>query len=297
MLRRAWDLLLHTYREWRADMVPTLAAAMGYYLLVTLAPLVLVLVYVAGELLRRVEATSVFDYGASGIAEGSLAAAQLTELIENYTNVVGGYGPLVALGFVLVGATVFVGQFTQALDIIFRSEPTEGGWRYFVRRRIAGLAAVLVIALASLAASLAYNLVNALLSAFERIVEFDLYLPPAVERILSVTPWIGYATLVLLLSLAYTWLPYRHIRWRQTLPGAVFTALLYVVGQWGLSLYLSNSSIVTAWGAAGSFVALTIYIYYITQVLLFGAEFTRVWIERRGGFGNQVAVPASSGEA
>jgi len=195
-----------------------------------------------------------------------------------------------------VGASAFLGRLVESLDIVFGSTEKElEGWKVFLRRRALSLAALVGLVVVALGASVAYTAVQAAISAAESAIHTGLSVPAPLQTLLDAGPWVGVAALTVLFGLAFAYLPGRRNRFRDVLPGALFTAGLYAIGQALLSWYLGRSSLITAYGAASGFVAFVVWAYYTMQVVLFGAEFTRAWIGRGGLSG--LRQSARSGEA
>jgi len=292
MLKAIWGLLVDTYTGWAEDSAPVLAAAASYYLLMTIAPLLIVLLWAGSMVL---DAFSISDLVIT--PGGSLEATRtLAPIVENYQQMVGGYGTIVAAGLVLWGASGFLGRFIASMDAVFGGEREElEWWKAFAFQKALSLAALVVLLVVVLAANLAYTGVQTALAELESAIDVSFTVPAPLSTFLGVGPWVYLLAITLLFGLAFAYLPANRNRFRDVLPGALFTAVLYGVGQAALGLYLGSSSLITAYGAASGFVAFVVWAYYTMQVVLFGAEFTHAWV-RRGGLAG-LRQSAKSGDS
>jgi len=289
------EIARDTAAGWSEHNIPMRAAAMSYYFLVTLAPLALVVLYLAARIVGASKPGEVLQ-GFDTSARTGAALDQIISVSATYAREMGTGGPLLAAGIALVGATVLLGEFTATLDFIWDSAPEGHGLRYFVRRRLLGAAGLLVIIALGFVTALFVGVLGLIADTVGEAAGVSLTLPPPFSWLLDPGWWSGLVFVAVLLSIAFTWLPRRRIRWRDVLPGVALTAVAYVVGQRVLGIYVRGSAVVTAWGAIGTFVALVVWIFYTMQVVLAGAELTRVLVlraeHRRGA-----AVPEADREA
>jgi membrane protein len=275
---RVLGLLISAAKEWNRDKCPQLGAALAYYTVFSLAPLVLVLLGIFGliyggseqarekilEQLRYLidpSGVKVFQDIANSAAEpkaGILATA---------------IGILVAL----FGASGIFGQLQDALNTIWavKPKPGQGIWG-FIRARFLSFAMVGGVCFLLLVSLTIENLLKSLHSYLQSIVPGGHYLGLAVFYIFDV------AIIVLLFAMLFRYLPDAKIAWRDVWTGAALTAILFVIGKFLLGLYLGSGAAGSAYGAASSLITLLLWIFYSAQILLFGAEFTKVYANRYG---------------
>lgn len=267
-----------TFREWSADKAPRLGAALAYYGMFSLAPLLIIAVGIAGlvfgeEAARGELARELGTVVSAPVAEGVQDLVQHTRRAGT-----GWLATVVGFGTLLFGAAGLFWQLQDALDTVWKVVPKEGrGLLGVVRDRVFSFALVLGIGFLLLA-SLALNTSLVVLSGYL----------PAVDLPAGISLWHGLNALVsvlvitLLFALIFKVLPDVNIPWREVWTGSALTALLFIAGRHLLSLYLGYAGVATAFGAAGSLVLILFWIYYSAQIFLFGAEFIRVYAEQRG---------------
>lgn len=274
-LREAKDVLGKTLREWRDDGAMQWGAALAYYAILSLPPLVLIILFLVGsvmgdaaarvELLRWIERL----FGSQGLA--------VTRMILQNRPEGAGFVGLGSGLFLIVVATGVFSQLQRAMNSIWDVEWPGGSVLSLVRARLLGFLVVLVLGGVFAVAVSASALFG--------------FLAPWVERILP-----GASTVFSLLNYAFTFflvtllfatffrvLPDVRISWRDVWVGAAVSALLFLAGNAILTVYLRRSAIGSAYGAAGSLLGVLVWIYYSAQVYFFGAEFTQVWAHRYGG--------------
>ncbi len=267
---RAWSLIVETFARFDADGVPRLAAAMSYFLLLAVAPLLLILNAVLGVVSERMGFAPVPSLDQIG----TTAASGINQAVSW----AGSYAPYLAVVLVIFGGLSVFGQFVGALEVIWATPPNRTPVRGFLRYNALALALLLVAALALLAALT----LSALASAFAGIA-----LQFARDAGLQLSGiWVMLALRfapVLLASAALFWVaftvaPDRRIRWRDSLRGALITSVLFLVGEMGLSYYLGSTQRFNVFGTFQFFVVLIVWIYYSSLVALWGAELTRLLI-------------------
>jgi membrane protein len=271
-------LFKQTLDEWLADKASRLGAALAYYTLFSLAPLLIIVIGIAGlvfgeqavrgEIATQMKATL-----------GESAASAIEDLLKN-SQATGGSSWATVVGFaiLLFGATGLFVQLQDALNTIWKVTPRTGRpiWS-MLRERL--LSFTLVLGTAFLL--LVLLVVSTALSALNRFLPHDA-LPGGFHWWLVINGLVSFGFSMLLFAMIYKILPDVHIAWRDVWVGAAVTALLFTAGKYLLSLYLGRSSTTSAFGAAASLVVLLLWVYYSAQLLLFGAEFTRVYADRFG---------------
>jgi membrane protein len=276
--RKIWSLLKETVEEWQQDKVDRMAAALAYYTLFSIAPLLVIAVAVAGAVFGQEAARGEVVAQIQGLLGKAGAEVVQTALANTQTSESNGIVPSIisTLALIFGASGVFI-QLQDSLNAVWNvDESPQGGVKAVVRKRIFSFAMVITIGFI-LMVSLVISAGLAALSAFTN------HLFPALEglwKIVNITISLGVFTL--LFALIYKYLPDIKIGWRDVLVGALFTSILFSIGKELLGLYLGNGSFGSAYGAAGSVVTVLAWIYYSVQIMLFGAEFTQVYTRRYG---------------
>jgi membrane protein len=271
------QLLRQTLREWQSDNVGVLAAALAYYTVFSLAPALIIVIAVL-TFFGRGDAQVAIMERIRGVA-GPDAAQLVRTMIENRQAAGGNVlATVVGLGLVLVGATGVVAQLKNALNLIWsvKLDPERSGLRHTLRVRVKSLLLILgagLLLLAALAVSAILRSGAAVVR--ERVPQFGLLLAALDPLILIVVSGLAFA-------LVFKYLPNVRIPWRTVVVGGLVTAVVFVIGNWLLSLYLSRGAVAGAYGAAGALVAILLWVYVSSQILLLGAEFTKVYARRNG---------------
>ena len=273
------SLLKQTFSEWLDDKVPQLGAALAYYTVFSLAPLVLLLLAIVGFVFRNdpagawqkvTEQMSYFlDKSAIDVVQGIAQKASQPNKGVLATSI----GILLAL----FGASGVFGQLQDALNTIWGVKTKPGvGIMGFIRSRFLSFAMVAGVCFLLLV-SLVFESV---LKSFSRYVQA--MFPGGIVIALVVYSIFDLAVVVLLFASIFKFLPDVKIQWRDVWIGAVMTAIFFAIGKWALGLYLGSGTAASAYGAASSLITLLLWIYYSSQILLFGAEFTQVYAARAG---------------
>lgn len=271
------QLLKQTFGEWRRDNVGVLAAALAYYAVFSLAPMLIIVIAVL-TFFGRGDAQMAIMEQVQAVA-GQDAAQLVRSMIENRQATGGNVlATIVGLGLVLVGSTGVVVQLQNALNLIWnvKVEPERAGLRRTLRVRVKSLVLILgagLLLLVALVGTAVLRFVATL--AREQVPQTSAVLALLDPLILIVVSGLAFA-------LVFKFLPNVRIPWRTVVVGGLVTAVVFVLGNWLLSLYLSRGAVAGAYGAAGSLVAILLWVYVSAQILLLGAEFTKVYARRRG---------------
>ena len=276
-LRVITKLLSATYAKWAADHVQGLGAALAFYTLFSLAPLLLIVIAIGGLVFGQ-EAAEGQIIGQIQSLVGEESAKAIQSMIEEARKPAAGIiATVLAIVMMLLGATGVFAQLQEALNTIWRVEekPGEGMWKT-LKDRFISLIAVLgtgFLLLISL-------VISAGLSAVGTTVEHSLPIPEFLLQLINV--FVSFAIVTLLFAMIYKLLPDISIQWGDVWIGALITSLLFTIGKYVIGLYLGNSNVGIAYGAAGSLVVILIWVYYASQIFLLGAEFTAVYAESHG---------------
>jgi membrane protein len=276
-LNTVLSLLRETFNEWQQDKVPILAAALSYYMIFSIAPLLILVIAVLGFIVgEQIAQEEVFTKLESVVGAENAVSIQ-TVLKNQFSPSSNIRATLVAIATILFGATTVFAQLKQALNMIWGVQPKPGrGLKDFIKTRILSIFMVLGIGLILLLSLI----ISSVLSGTSEILEKYLFIPSFIWSLVDLA--ISFGLITLLFAQIYRVLPDVKIAWKDVGVGAAMTAVLFIIGKSVISLYLGQSSIASAYGAAGSFVVLLMWIFYSTQIFLFGAEFTQVWSRRYG---------------
>lgn len=279
VIRSAWSLFGATIAAWRDDHARSMGAALAFYTMFSIAPLLLIVISFAGAVFGQEAAEGEIFRQLRGLM-GDPGANAVQAMVKSVTArpAESSIGAVLGIGLLLVGATSVFGELQDALDRIWRApERRDGaGWWGLIRSRllsfgiVLGVGFLLVVSLISSAALSAFGLWWApLFGRWEALLQ-------------AVNFVIGFGMTTLLFAMIYKILPRMQIRWRDVWVGAAATALLFTIGKALIGLYIGRSSVTSAFGAAGSLVVVLLWVYYSAQVFLLGAEFTWVYAHHLG---------------
>jgi membrane protein len=292
MTNRLLTLVKDTATEWVDDEAPRKAASLAYYTLLSTAPLVVFSITLAGVAYGEEAARGQITDQLSSVV-GPQAAAAIQSVARNaHQSDAGPASTIVGLAVLLFGASGVFGELQSALNDMWGVKPKPGrGWKGLLRDRFLSFTMVLGVAFILLVSMI----ISAAVSALGSYLAHSLPGGEALWQILNFVLSLGIITG--LFALIYKVVPDAEIRWRDVWVGALVTAVLFAVGKLLVGLYLGKSSFASSYGAAGSIVALVVWVYYASQILFVGAEFTQVYARI---FGKDIrpspqAVPADSG--
>jgi membrane protein len=260
---------------WIDDRAPSMGAALAFYTAFSLAPLLVIVIAVAG-MIYGVDAARGAVVGQFSDLLGPVGAEALEKLLIAAAIESGGIGATI-LGFVLlfIGATTVLVELEDDLDRIWEAPPRqESGLMAIVRARLLSFGLILGIGFLLLVSLL----VGSGLAALAHYWHFSLT-DASVVFILDFIVTVAAFTVVF--AMLFKWLPHVHIAWADVWAGALVTAVLFNVGRIAIGFYLGHSAIASTYAAAGSFVMLLLWLYYSAQIFLFGAEFTWAYAKHR----------------
>ncbi len=276
-MKRYFTLFKQAFTEFGDDKAQRLGAALAYYTIFSLAPLLLIAIAIAGMVFGR-EAAQGQIFGQLRGVFGPQAAAGVQEIVKSAAKPKSGtIATVVGIVTLLFGAAGVFGQLKDALNTIWNVEPKKtSGIMTMLKDRFLSFAMVpgtgfllLVSLVIDSGVAAAGHFVGSRLPGGEALWQ-------GVQLVVS----LGVVTL--LFALIFRFLPDVHPAWRDVWFGAAFTAVLFVVGKFALGLYLGKSAVGSSYGAAGSLVVLLLWVYYSAQILFFGAEFTQVYARTHG---------------
>jgi membrane protein len=266
-----WALLSDTFNEWMEDKAPRLGAALAYYAAFSIAPLLLLLVAFVGLFLKGTTVLQVENQIA--VIAGDNAAEAIGAIIRGVkSSHAGGTATAISIVTLIIGATGMFGQLQDAMNTIWKVTPKPRSlWMDMLRTRALSFLLVLGIGILLLASMF----LSAYLAAASRYFR-TMY--PGTGPVWPLVDFgVSFGITTILFAMIFKILPDVEIDWHDVWLGAAVTAVLFALGKIGLGFYLGRSSFTSAYGAAGSFLVLLAWVYYSSQILFFGAEFTRVF--------------------
>jgi membrane protein len=271
-------LLQATLAQWNEDKIPQLAAALAFYTMFSLAPLMIIAISIIGVVFGTSTARHEIVAQVQGLV-GQAGGELLDGLIENASKQeTGTIATIIGIVTLIMGASGVFTQIKSTLQLIWdvKPRPSPTGFRiitYWLRSQVFPVSMVLVFGFLLLLSLI----ISTVLSAFSAYLSQRLGEVAAVGQLLNFVVSFGLTTA--LFAGMYKYVSGRQLAWRHVVPGAILTATLFNLGRILISFYLGQSSFSSTYGAAGSLVVILLWIYYSAQILFFGAEFTRVYTQ------------------
>jgi len=270
MLRRAMFLIKESFRVFSGQRAASRGAAIAFYAVTSIAPVLLIVIAIAGLALGR-EAASGALFAQFSALLGSASADVMQRAVASASQKSAGIAAS-AISIVTLLATasgVFL-ELEDALNAIWDVQP-HGGFLNMARARVTSLG--LIVALGFLL--MVSLVVDAALKGLSGIIDF--YLPFGAMLLMAASFIIAFALIAILFAAIYKFLPAKPVAWRDVVLGGMVTALLFEIGKFLIGLYLGSSSAATSLGAAGALLGLLFWVYYSAQIFLFGAAFTKTY--------------------
>ncbi|MDQ2762582.1 MAG: YihY/virulence factor BrkB family protein [Pseudomonadota bacterium] len=291
-----WALIKGAGSAWVDDYAPSMGAALSYYTVFSLAPMLLIVIGVAGLVFGQDAARGALMQQLSGMM-GANAAKAIQDILASASKPSeGAVATVVGVVVLLIGATTVFGELQDALDRIWRvpaKDKPSGIWG-LLRSRLLSFGMILGIAfllMVSLVASTAVSALGKWWSPFfggwEVLAQ-------------GVTFLFGLVVTAVGFALIYKFMPRARVRWHDVWIGAVVTSVLFSLGRFLIGLYIGKSGVASAFGAAGSLIVVFVWVYYSAQIFLLGAEFTWVYATKFGSrkeaeLEQERAAPSRSG--
>lgn len=275
--KSTWELIKATFADWSEDKASRLAAALAYYTVFSIAPVLIISIAIAGLVFGHDAAQGQIVNQIRGMI-GEESAKEIETMIVSASKPSSGIlGSIVGIALLLFGASGVFGQLQDGLNTIWEVEakPGRGVWgiikdRFLSFTMVLGVGFLLLVSLV-------------LSTALAALGEYLNALLPGVSWLWQIVNFvISFGVITLLFAMIYQYLPDVNIRWGDVWIGAAATALLFTIGKFLIGLYLGNSDIGSTYGAAGALVIILVWVYYSAQILFLGAEFTQVYANEYG---------------
>jgi membrane protein len=262
--------------SWLDDRAPTMGAAIAYYTVFSLAPMLVLVIAVAGLAFGQKAAEGAL-FGELAALVGPESAAAVQAMLRSASGTRSGiFATALGIGTLIVAATAVLGELQSALNLIWKAPPSGGpGVWHVLRSRLVSLSVILVIGFLLLV-SLVISTALAALSDY-----LDWILPglATILHIVHLTLSFGFTTV--LFAMIFKILPDKAVAWDEVWLGAAVASLLFTVGKHLISLYIGSSNIASTYGAAGALIIILVWVYYSVQILLLGAEFAKAYTDQR----------------
>ncbi|WP_427157106.1 YihY/virulence factor BrkB family protein [Aliinostoc sp. HNIBRCY26] len=276
-LQAIWQLFQEAFQEWSEDKASRLAAALAYYTVFSIAPLLIIVIAIAGAVLGEDAARGEIVNQIQGLV-GREGAEFIETAIQNANRPQAGtIASIISVALLLLGATGVFTELQDSLNTIWEVQAKPGrGVKNIVRQRFLSFAMVVSIGFLLLVSLVVSTILSAVVNYFTGLL-------PGIDFVWQLLNFvISFIVTTLLFGLIFKVLPDVKITWADVLIGAMITSLLFSIGRFLLGHYLGNSSFGSAYGAAGSVVVILAWVYYTAQILFFGAEFTQVYARKYG---------------
>ena len=273
----AFGLLKEAGMRMGEDQTPMMGAALAYYMIFSIAPLLVIAIGAAGVVFGRGADTGIFD-GLQGFlgADGAKAVQSMVEAAASRPHA-GMVATVVGVITLLVGASGVFSQLQQSLNIIWRVATKPGEtWHVLLRQRLLSFGMIAVFGLLMLVSMI----VSAGLSVAGQWAGDALPGGKILWSVVNVA--VSFAIIAGMFSAVLKFLPDVELSWSDVRVGGAFTAVLFVIGKAAIGAYIGRSGVSSSYGAAGSLIVVLLWVFYSSQILFFGAEFTRAWAMREG---------------
>lgn len=283
LARDGASILKQTFREFIDDDCPRMAAALAYYAIFSLPPLLVIVVTLTGLFLSP-EVVETWIHTQVGGIVGESSARQIQTMVENARQrVQGGFsvGLILSILGLIVGATAAFAQMQKALNTAWDVErdTEQGGIMTLVMKRVLSLGMIIAVAFLLLISLILSSLISGFAGQLGAALPGDVSV--TLIRVLDVS--LSLVVITFLFAAIFRYLPDARISWRNVWVGALATTVLFILGKYVISLYIGQSNPAEAYGAAAALALLLIWVYYSSMIFFLGAEFTQIWTRRRSG--------------
>lgn len=277
----AWSFIREVLHEFSEDDCFAMSAALAYYAVFSLAPLLVTVLWIATMFISADQADAAMTGELQGLL-GPEGAEEVHEMVTRARSGVQGQGFARALGIsvALFGGTGVMVQLQLALNRAWdvRPDPARGGIKNFLFKRLLSFGLILTIAFLLLTSLALTAVVSAV--ALHAAMLLPANLTYQTLHVLNFA--VSFFIVTALFAVIFRFMPEAIIRWRDVMVGAAFTAMLFTIGKTAIGVYLGNSDVGSTFGAASSLVVVLLWIHYSALILMLGAEFTQVWTRRYG---------------
>ena len=276
MVTEAWKMIKDTVLSFIEDSALSRGAAIAFYTVTSIAPVLLIAVAIAGLVFGREAAQNAISgqlTGLMGQQTADVLQAAIASAAGKSSSI---FATMVGIATLVLTASGVFGEMQSALNAIWKTEPQAKTVSRLIQARavslglVAALGFLLIVSLAVSAGLTAFG------NYLDSIMPIGKFILPVLNFVVS------FALLAVLFAAIYKVLPDRRLEWRDVIFGAVVTAILFTIGKSLIGLYLGSSAIASSYGAAGGVIVLLLWVYYSVMIFLLGAEFTKTYANRHG---------------
>ncbi|HLA54413.1 MAG TPA: YihY/virulence factor BrkB family protein [Flavitalea sp.] len=278
-MKRIPKVLLTTFKSFSEDKGLKLSAALAYYTVFAMGPLLLLLISVVGFIYGK-DATEGKVFNELNGLLGNSAAAQIQEIIKNIelsgqTN----FALVISIVTLIIGATSVFIEIQDSINMVWKLKTKpKRGWVQFLKNRLISSSLIISLGFLLVVSLIVNGVIEAAVSLLsKRFSEMTQYLMIGVNYLFT------FIVIMTLFAIIFKFLPDAKIRWKHVRSGAIFTAILFMIGRYLIGLYITKTGTESTYGAAGSIVIILVWIYYSAVILYLGAEFTQVYTAATGG--------------
>ncbi|HRQ39193.1 MAG TPA: YihY/virulence factor BrkB family protein [Chloroflexota bacterium] len=274
------QLIVESFKEWQTDKASRLAAALSYYTVFSIPPLLTIALAIAGRLVGQQAARAELMQQSQNLV-GETGAEAIQQILENASQPeASSLAAIIGIAVLLFGASGVFMQLQDAMNTIWNVQPSPDRGiigtikdRFLSFSMVVGVGFLLLVSL----------IISSMLAAFYNYIgNWQLLSIGPLAQVIDIA--LSFIIVTFLFALIFKVIPDVQIKWRDVWPGAVVTAFLFTIGEWALSFYLGNMAPESTYGAAGSLIVLLLWVYYSAQILFFGAEFTQVYAHKFGSY-------------
>ena len=276
MLAMAWKMLKETVLGFIDDEALSRGAAIAFYTVTSMAPVLLIVVAIAGLAFGRGAAQNAITTQLSGLM-GQQTAQVLQTAVESAASKSSGIlATIIGIVTLIVTASGVFGEMQTALNRIWKAEPKGTTMSRLIRARAASLGLVAAMGFLLMVSLVVSTALTAFDGYLDSVLPFGKVILPVLNLVVSLM------LISFLFAAIYKILPDRDLEWNDVTVGAIVTAILFTIGKSLISWYVGSSSVASSFGAAGALIILLLWVYYSSQIFLLGAEFTKVYADRHG---------------
>lgn len=273
MFHKIWSFLSDMVNNYINDEILTRGAAISYYTVTSLAPILFIVVAIAGLVFGQDAAQGAIVQQLSGLIGQQTSEILQTAIKNSSDKTTGVAATFVGIITLIVTASGVFVELQTTLNVIWKVEPQGTTLSRWVRARAASLGLIATFGFLLLVSLI----VSAALSAVSGYI--NSYLPNGHFILRAINFIVSFCMISALIASIYKVLPDKHLQWRHVAFGAIVTAFLFTFGKYLIGLYIGSSAITSTYGAAGAIIVLLIWIYYSSQIFLIGAEFTKTYTD------------------
>lgn len=273
-----WKVLKQAFTGFSDDKVLKLSAALAYYTVFAIGPMIIVIIYLAGIIYGR-EAIQGSIFGHIQGLVGADAALQIQSMIKSAAlNTKGNFAAVVGGVTLIIGATGVFSEIQESINIIWNLKPKpKKGWLKMIINRLLSFSVIVSLGFILLVSLVLTGLIEALMGRLQA------YFPNVTVVLLYIVNLLlTFAIITTLFGVIFKVLPDAIIKWRDVIVGSMVTAVLFMLGKFAITFYIGTSNVGGTYGAAGSLVVLLLWVYYSSLILYFGAEFTKAYAANYG---------------